>query len=220
MKHCAHCRVDISGDPQHCPLCNNDLQGASDGPGIFPEIPLVLQKNKQFLRIIAFAMVAAAVICVLINLLRPEKGWWSLFVVAGIVSFWLSVLFIVTKRGNLHKTITWLTALWSIVALLFDLATGFHRWSINFVIPITCTCAMISMTLLARILKLDMRDYTIYLVIDAIFGIVSLFLLLFGELTVRVPSIICVGASVLSLAGLFIFEGKAMLEELQRRMHI
>lgn len=220
MKNCPSCHVSVTGDPSSCPLCQGDLQGDAEDNAPFPSVPLLMQKNKHFLRSVAFLTVAAAIICVLINLANTEAGWWSLFVVGGIATFWLAFLFIVQKRGNLHKTITWLVAILCGVSAIWDISTGYHRWSVNFVIPITCTSAMIAMNVISRVLKLDVRDYLIYLCIDAIFCITSLFLLIFGELTVVIPSLICAACSLLFLAALFIFEGKTLLEELQRRMHI
>ena len=56
--------------------------------------------------------------------------------------------------------------------------------------------------------------------IDAVFGIVPLVFLLTGMLAVILPSLLCVGISVISMAALFLFEGERMMTELRRRLHI
>ena len=217
---CERCHIEIRGDASYCPLCQNDLCGKNRSANIFPRIPLILHQNMLFLRIMGFVSVSAALICLLINGALPGKGWWSLFVLGGLASVWLSVFFIIMKRGNIHKTITWQVALLSIISIAWDMATGFHHWSIDFVLPILGTSALLGMTIIARVLRLQITDYMIYLLIDAVIGVVSMILLFRGALISIWPSIICIATSLLFFAALCIFEGKSMLGEFQRRMHI
>ena len=87
MKYCAKCKVTVTGAGTRCPLCQGGLQenGEPDVRGaIFPNIPDTLHKHSLFFRILILVSVAAVVICGVINLILPEHGWWSLFVLAGV----------------------------------------------------------------------------------------------------------------------------------------
>ena len=79
---------------------------------------------------------------------------------------------------------------------------------------------MIVMAVGAKILKIGVRDLIIYLLIDAIFGFVPALFIIFGWVNVLFPAVICVGASIISLSALILFEGDNMKTELRKRMHI
>ena len=80
--------------------------------------------------------------------------------------------------------------------------------------------AMIMIYVIAKIMKLSIRDYITYALIDGLFGIIPLLFMVFGWTKFVYPSIICVALSIIFLSALFIFHGKAIRDELNKRMHI
>lgn len=222
MLHCEHCKVDLPGNPGRCPLCQNAPVGTPDNAeSRFPDLPSPKQTMDRIIFIwAAFASVCAAAICITINLISHVGGWWSLFVVIGIASLWIDFYLMLKNRKNLPKNILWQVAAVSIIAFLWDFFTGYRGWSLDYVLPILCTCAMVAMTVIAKIRRLDIQDYILYLVIDCILGVVSLVLILTGVTRVIIPSAISFGSSLIFLAFLFIFEGKALMAEIQRRLHL
>lgn len=216
---CEKCNVSVSGTAKRCPLCQGDLQGVpNEDEQVYPIVPLN-KSRRLFLSIMGFVSVVICVICFTINLSLPGR-WWSLFVFGGILSFWVSFSLVVKNRGNIHKAIVWQVALISSIAVIWDLVTGFHNWSVDFVIPILCTVAMLAMAVIGKVMKLEINDYMIYLVLDAILGVLSLILILCGVVNFILPSAICFASSVISLAALFIFEGRAMVSEIKRKVHL
>ena len=143
-----------------------------------------------------------------------------MFVVAGMGSLWITLWFIAKKRTNIPKTILWQVAVISLLALVWDWWTGWRGWSIDYVVPILCGCAIIVMSVVARILHLRIEDYIIYLILDSILGIIPLALVLCGAVGIVYPSAICVAVSIIALAALFIFEGTALRNEILRRLHL
>ena len=192
MQYCEACKVYIRGERRHCPLCQGPLSGGGDErEEPFPLLAMLWQ-----------------------------GGPWSLYVLAGLGSMWLSLGIALNKRGSPTKGLLWQVAILSSLAALWDLCTGWHGWSLDYVVPTLCVFAMLAMALLAKLLHLRVEDYMIYLVIDALFGIVPLLFLLLGWLRVFYPSVICVAVSLLSLCALLLFEGERMRMEVKKGLHL
>lgn len=221
MLRCNSCNVDLPGTPKQCPLCKGELTGKGDGgENVFPP-RLASQKlfSKKILAITAFVSVCVSAVCIAVNLIFPAGGWWSLFVLAGLFSLWADFAMLYRKRRNFAKSILWQVAFVSAIALLWDFFTGFHGWALDYVLPILCVSAMISIVLLANICKLHVQDYIIYLIIDCVLGVSTLILILTGVLHTVIPCAVCFCASVIFLAALLFFQRKALWAEIQRRFH-
>lgn len=216
---CNKCDLEILGRQKNCPLCQEPLSGDA-GERLFPAVPLRIKMSRRFLKIVSFISIAAAAVCVAVNLSIPGSKAWSLFVIAGIACFWLSVGVVIKKMGNVPKTIFLQVLLISVAAVLWDIFTGFHKWSLDYVVPILFICSMIAMVVIARIMKLKTGDYLIYLIMDILIGVASITLILCGVLTVLLPSVLCATGSVIFLSALILFEGKSLISELHRRTHI
>ena len=50
-------------------------------------------------------------------------------------------------------------------------------------------------------------------------SVIPLLMLIFGQVRVRYPSVICVACSIISLAALAIFFGRSLLIEIKKRLH-
>ncbi|WP_010256383.1 DUF6320 domain-containing protein [Treponema primitia] len=222
MLFCHKCRVRVGGSPRRCPLCQGELSGeAEPGLDVFPEIPILPVPNKRLISFIAFGTIAVAVITVAINIAIPSGGvWWSLFVIAGLGSLWLSFLVINNQWWNIPKIIFLQLLVISVMVLLWDFFTGFYKWSLNFVIPTLFSCSMIALAVFAKVRRLKVEDYIIFLGIISVISIFSLLLIIFHVVTIVYPAVICFALSLISLAFLLVFEGRALWEELQRRMHL
>lgn len=222
MLRCEHCQVDLPGKQNRCPLCQNKPSGTEDSSGSrFPSLPESRLTVSRILMVwSAFITFCAASICISINLILPDGGWWSLFVLAGIASLWIDFALILLKRKNLPKNILWQVAVVSLIAFLWDIFTGFRGWSLNYVFPILCSCGLVAMTVVAKARRLDIQDYIMYLVIDCVLGIVSFVLILTDAVRIVIPSAISFGLSIIFLGFLLFFEGKALWAEFQRRLHL
>lgn len=218
---CERCNATISGNKKECPLCNHVL--VTDGPNIdsvFPIVKLRSKREKFIFNLVSLVLFSGSVICFLINLVITGTVFWSLFVIAGAVCLWISLFLALRARRHIPKAVFWQVMLVAVLAVLWDFATDFRGWSITFVIPIIFIGAIVIIRLVSRILKLSMYDYIIYLIANGVLGIIPLIFILTGVLITPIPSVICVAISAISLAVLFIFDKKSMIDEIQRRTHI
>lgn len=220
MLYCKNCKVRLSGQYTRCPLCQGDLTGKADrGENAFPAVPIDAKVPHALLTWLALGSVAAIAVCVAVNLIHPSGGWWFLSVAGGVLSFWVSLALVLRKKANIPGTILWQVGVLSLLAFLWDLSAGFQGWSLDYVFPILCTSAMVAMTVIAKVRKLEIQDYIFYLAIDCVFGVLSLILLAAGRIRSTIPSAVCFVSALVFLAALLLFQGKALLAELQRRFH-
>lgn len=221
MQKCDKCRITLQGDYRVCPLCGSIVQNKEESSeDVFPYIPTIYQEFNIFIRILVFLSIAAVVISFAVNVMFTKDSRWSLLVAAGVACMWLSLFIIIRKKNNIPKTILWQVFLIGILSVLWDASMGWRGWSLDYVIPSICVGAMIVMAIAAKLLKTEVRDLIVYLMVDVIFGFIPIIFLLFGSLNVIFPSVICVATSAISLAALIIFEGDNMKSELNKRMHI
>jgi len=221
MRYCEKCGVHVTGTLRTCPLCQGPLSGGPDPAGdVYPNVPLSGKLNAPLLRLLILASVAVAAACAAALLCAPQYGWAALSVLAGLGSGWLTVGIAVKKRRKPFKAVFWQICLLSLLSVAWDLGTGFRGWSLDFVLPILYACTMLAMTLTARLLRLQVQDYLVYLVMDILLGLLPLIFLLCGMLRVVYPAAVCVAVSLVLLAMLILFEGPALKGELLRRLHL
>lgn len=223
MLHCKKCKVDVAGDRKLCPLCQNELINrgeAENRPEVFPVVPTVFNQYHLLFRLLVFISISVVVLAVAVNLLIPDTGAWSVFVVGGIVCLWLSLALAIRKRRNIPKSMLYQVAFFSVICILWDWGTGWLGWSLDYVVPVLCMAAMAAMGILAKVLHWDVDNLIIYVCIDAIFGVAPIIFFLAGWLSVPYPSIICVALSVISLAALGVFRSASIWAELRRRLHM
>lgn len=219
MSYCKKCNVTVRGNTESCPLCQANLLGDTTKP-LYPRI--VEEKNKLslFMRLLALATGVICIVSVLINAVATPQYRWSYFVIFGTFSFWLSFSYAVKKRRKLAKNIIMQAVLASVVCVAWDVYTGFHGWSLDYVIPCATGAAIIAISLLARILKLPASDYIYCLLWDIVFGLIPLILWLTGRLTILLPSAICIGLSLFTIISIALFQRKEIKLEIQKRFHM
>lgn len=221
MKHCNHCKVNIVQDREKCILCGNFVSSISDEKAdeIFPDIPPTFESH-MVLKIMLFISITTIVISFVIDMIFPSFINWPLLMVFGLISIWLGLFVIFQKRYNIHKKIIWQVVIVSLLSLFWDWNTGWQGWSITYVMPTIFISAMVLMYVTGKIMRLSVRSYIIYALIDGVLGIVPALFILFGWVRVRYPSIISVGVSIIFLSAIFIFKGNDIKDELNKKMHI
>ncbi len=222
MQYCNRCHVNIRSEKNKCVLCGDTLSiidSINKYEEIFPEIPPIYNSHLA-IRIMLFISFAAMVISFGIRMILPTSINWPIFVVFGVLSMWLSLIFIVRKKNNIPRTIIFQVTIASLLAVFWDWQTGWRGWSLDYLIPILYVAAVIVMYITARITKLSIREYITYAFIDCLFGTIPVLFILFKWVNTPYPSIICVVISIIFLSAIFIFQGENIKMELNKRMHI
>lgn len=187
----------------------------------YPEERLASAAAVKFFEWFSFVCIAFAVIAAVVNITLTPGKYWALIVSGGILSMWTALAIGFVKRYNLLKNAMWQLILITVGCLIWDLGTGWHKWSIDFVFPGISVIIMISMLMITKLQRLAANEYMIYFVMAAGYGfVIPLVLLLTGVLGVTFPSVICVGFSFLFFMAQVIFKRRELGEELNKKFHI
>lgn len=219
MKHCSKCKLDVRTNSDLCPLCQNKLTEEDDSV-LYPTIPTIYKKFELFFKIWIMASIAVGIACIAINLIIPETGTWWHYAVFGIFCIWVSVFHIIKRRRNVPKAIMNQVFITAVLCIIWDLWTGWYGWSIDFVLPIMFTVAMLGLFIVARVLKMKEKDYLLYLFMVIAFSIITVVFYVLDITNIVIPSIICFSSGIISLAAMIIFDSKNMKEELEKRFHL
>lgn len=219
IKICDKCNVTVRGAMSKCPLCQCKLTGDNNAP-CYPVIKTVYKQFERFFKLLILTTIGIGIIAVSINMILSTTGFWSLFVLFGIMCFWIMLAIAIRRRYNIPKNIATQVVLISIFSVIWDFVTGWHGWSVDFVIPITCATAMVSLAVVGKVMHLPATDYMVSMLADTFFGIVPIIFYLTGILNVRIPSVICIAVSLISFFAILIYEGRNMLKEIEKRLHL
>lgn len=220
MKYCEKCRVSVRGMQERCPLCQRRLVGDGEMEECYPQIRTIYKQYRMFFKILIFSTITLGITAAAINLILPDTGRWALFVNLGIAGFWISMYLAVRRKNSLPQSIIFQAVFVSVFSVVWDLITHWRGWSISYVIPGVLVVSMISMTVIARVMRVPASEYLICLVLDIIFGFVPIVFYVLDLLIMPIPSVICISCSMVCLAGILIFQGEEIKKELVRRFHL
>ncbi len=220
MLYCKKCKINIKGSLEKCPLCQGDLDGsACENDNVFPPAISSKQKYRLFLKILALITVIIVSVCFAVNASIIKQTWWLKFVLFGFISLWLIIGILMKKRDNAIRAVFLFNITVSILVLLWDFATGFSGWSVNYVLPVLYIASIIASVSFAGFLHLKPEEYLFYLFLNIITAFIPFIYLIFSMPFVIYPSAVCIAFGVITLATLIIFKGAFLKEELIRRFH-
>ena len=171
-------------------------------------------------QIFNFLCIAVAVLCGMINYLTREKLDWAFFAAAGCLCGWLVVAVAYAKRRNILKNEMIQLTLVTILAVLWDKYTGWHGWSLDFVLPFGALAVLGSIPVIVKVQKLETEEYLFYLVQAAFAGFIPLLLMACHLIRFPYPSVVCGCISILVFAGLLIFNRRDTLREFHKKLRM
>ena len=134
---------------------------------------------------------------------------------------WLALAVAFYKRYNLLKNAMWQLVVVTVVCTVWDLLTGWKKWSVNFIFPLVSIVIIISMMIISTIYYRHPKQYMIYFIMAAGYGLLlPLVFILTGLVTIAVPSVVSIVFSFLTLAALLIFKGREFMEEMEKALHV
>lgn len=221
MQYCKRCRVMIENPSERCPLCQGELDGEPEKDGqLFPDLTRERSMKDLGFRIFTFFCAALIIVGLAVNFIIPSRVFWAGFEAAAVVCMWILTAVAFVKRRNLLKNTLWQMVLLCGISLFWDFLTGYRGWSLEYAIPIVILVVFPVLTVIIKLMKLQVSYYMIYYIMACIAGILQMIFLVAGLVKMRIPSVLCGAVSALVLTGLLIFQWKNFWEEVKKKMHM
>ena len=206
MQYCPKCKVKIRGKKSCCPLCQGQLREIEgEAPSPFP----VLKKSRisgiTFLKVITFAFIAAEIILETLNIQTGDRLPYIGVTMLGTFVAWVTAITTMYLRNNLIKVVTWEVIVAIIVDVYIDIETGFRGWSVNWMVPATLLGLAIATVIIARVMKLRLDEYILYLVMDLVMALLQIIFIKNGMNDFTWPAVIVIMTYLILIAGLVIF---------------
>ena len=226
MKYCPHCKVNIGGNHEKCPLCQNTLTGEGEKDS-WPRIELKTARRKAF-KIVMFSVLSVCIINLAIDFLflNTEHPSWSPIVCAWLlVSGWLTEN-VIKKHYNLLKTLfvamITMSLLSQITEFFIHLAWDIPYLGITpgYVVPILCSANIVPNFVLSFIDKNFTDHSLIYMFLNILVGVVPWVALFFHEGLPPMTWSICLVINALAFIALFVFRGRTVISEFKKRFHM
>ena len=221
MKLCNKCGVNISAPVDRCPLCYSMLTHTEGPPEqlAYPDLTEQAVKYNLVLRILLCLSITAGVVCVTVDFLT-KTGGWSLIAIANIIYMWIAIGTALRRHTRLGYNITVQALSLAGMLCLFDYWLGNLHWALNYAVPALFVTAMLSITIIIIVRRMDMGSFILYFFLIALMGFIPLILWALGLATVLWPSLVSALYSATSLVSILILADNATKIELKKRFHI
>lgn len=220
MRYCSHCGVKIANDIETCPLCDMQTERTDDSFSL--DYPYVKSRFSRglLLKLITFTALVFLAVSFMVDHFVPTGSPWVFIVAAAVVYLWISAINVLRYTPNPASII--LCQLISVGGLTFaiDFLTGYYRWSVNYVIPFLIIAASLTLTLMILIRPMKYRAFTIYQLVIAVLGTMSVLLWLLGWSRVEWPVETAAFMAILCFAVTLVFSWRRTKSELKKRFHV
>lgn len=218
MKYCLSCDINIGGNIDTCPVCQNSLTGEA-GPDNWAPMNK-LKKQALLYKIQLFIILASVVVALSLDFLldlNNEVQHWSLLVAVGLITFELILVKMLKKRPFPAKIFNICILHLSMMLLLISWYYKFMDPVVNYVIPITMGVTVVTNFVFALIDKAE--NAMVYLLANIIVGLFAYGMTLIVGKNKTVPWTICLILSVVMFIGIVVFKGRKVWLEVQKRMN-
>ena len=188
---------------------------------VFPKPTMPSEQEMKVYKIYSFLCIALVALMLVTDLNFHPKIRWTLFTAGGVATMWIASSIGFFKRYNLLKNLMWQLLIGTIISFIWDALTGWHSWSVDFVLPLMSVGILLAMCVIAKVQKSPVREYLIYEIMAAGYGLILPGILLLCKVVKR-PTVSMFGALVcfLFLVGVLLFKGREFKEEMQKNLHV
>lgn len=221
MQFCRKCKVKIRGRKECCPLCQGQLQEVEgDENPAFPVLEKRKISNITFLKVCTFIFIASEIVFGTINIMTGGEFSFIGPVMLGLLVAWIDVIATMYLRNNLIKVITFEVLVAIVVDYYVDVKTHFHGWSVEWMIPMTLIGLAIATIIIAKVLKLRLDEYILYIVLDFVIALFQIIFIRNGRNTLPWPAVSSIMFYMILLAALVIFRFRDLKNASEKMFNI
>ena len=138
---------------------------------VFPKPTMPSEQEMKVYKIYSFLCIALVALMLVTDLNFHPKIRWTLFTAGGVATMWIASSIGFFKRYNLLKNLMWQLLIGTIISFIWDALTGWHSWSVDFVLPLMSVGILLAMCVIAKVQKSPVREYLIYEIMAAGYGL-------------------------------------------------
>ena len=222
MKECINCHVRLRDFQKECPFCHEKFGSKGEAP-VYPvyDYKKLSVRQRIFPRIVALLAIFISAVSVFINVLT-WKGYphlWSIFVVGGAMYLWLTIGNTILSKMHGGGKIILQTISLSALAVLIDVFSGFHRWSVNIVVPFIVIAHTLLITIIVFAKKMLWNAYIGYTITMLFLCFLPILLFVCRIATSFWACALSGLYALLTLAAMFIFARKDLKDQFVSRFH-
>lgn len=208
MQYCPKCKIEIRGNKSCCPLCQGQLTKEPENPA-FPTLHRSKVTGFSIIRMATFLFLVLEIVMGTMGYLaehelRHPLPWVSLVMIGSVVA-WVDLILAMYLRNNIMKIITFEVYVAMVIDYVIDRITGYHGWSVIWMIPATFFGLAIVTVCIGRIRKMRLEDYIFYLAVDAVLCMLQVVPILHGHNAFEWPAVICMACYLILAAGAVVF---------------
>ena len=221
MKHCEKCNVEVNTKLDYCPLCFNNLSGESTEPKIYEaskDKPREIIKSHKTRKIFILISLAIITVCALINYFT-ETPLWSGIVALGILYLWILVKHTIASDRNVFEKL-FLQVITIIGLLILTNYVSGGGWFLEYVFPSILCFIVIVLDFILMISK-KRKNYEIsFLIAELLVLIASIVFVCIDALDFKLLHIITLAVTALSIVSLIVMDGKNIMQEISKKIHL
>lgn len=226
MKTCPHCKINVGGQADYCPLCQNPLIGTgaeAHWPGLTPQT----RRRSLLYKLVVFVLLGVTIACAAVDFVWTEgpHSHGSILVAVWVVAILWLLHTLLYRRINGPRLFFQLFVLLSLLAVFTDAFVGLGGISVDLVVPLLCSTVLVVNFIFAFVKTRFTENALVYLLLNIVIGVLPDLLMLFqissGRLDGRtIPWLVCFIISLITFLGLIIFKGRTLRVELEKRLHL
>lgn len=221
MQYCPKCKIKIRGDKACCPLCRGTLSGdGNPDEAAFPAKEAGGVSRFLVIRFVTFLCAAFSAVMLLLEITTRGAVGWGLFAVFWTAVAWADFMVTMFYRNNIIRVVTIELYAAMIVCYIADRMTGYHGWSVEFVIPGIFAALVISTISIGKGTGLLLGEYILYLGVDMLLSLFQLIPIMDGNNARPIFATVILAAMVVLACGAVIFKGRDIRTSLSKTFNV
>ena len=225
MKYCKSCNMKYDSNQTRCVFCNNELETIDNTPtkASYPPFKGFYPWQEIVLRSTLFGLIVLEVIAIILRIYLFKDIPLHWIVLGSGIYIYITLKTILSLRRQITFKIFFITILTSIETyfIFTILKLGLKEIFFEYVFPgLMIGCLIVQIVFLYVFKKRNLYDNLLYCLLAIILGCVPSIAMALDVFDHTWLGAISLGISILFLIWLILFERKALIEELKRRLHV
>lgn len=197
----------------------NAVMDDQDDKGTYPKIQYDPKHWREAANAFYAVLFAVAAILGVVNYATYSGSLWSIIAIGCIIYVAVTIKYSIMRHANLAWKIVVQTIVAGVLLVIFDHATGYGGWSVNYGVPSILLFADLAVVFLILVNRLNWQSYFMYQIAITIFSFIPILLWAAGLVTHPKMAFITAGLTLLILLVTIRWGDRSVKTELKRRFH-